>query len=1481
MAELTNSQLRQLAVMFADELRKVLPPADSGRGESARPRAEVKPRKEKAYRPDIDMSLANKALDSLTDNLKRVQKALKSTEAGQDHLNISSGQLIDAQSKLVRSIMEHRDLTNRAQDKLRDKIIKVVEADSKLAQQMLTGVKSMRDLVANLDESSDALKRYNDVLDDVKASEASKISDNTKLRKLYKMLAGTTLAMNKSFEELEALQGTAKTDMLKHIDEQAKAHKKLNMSISETVRDHARSSKMLVMFGDTVKGMDGIVGGSVGRLAAGMATIGGSISLIGSGISEMLTELRSSVSQGISGDFMKLSGISLKMGMTINDTLALFKENIAQLNVLGGMENFRKHLADVNKDFAEFKQFSGNPAQQAKDIAAFSEAVRKSGTDIRDRSAFNAEMQKQLDTYKNVRVATGQTAEEFAKSNQAILESAAVQNSAMSLDKRWRRAQMDNILSMKAEMSARGMSAKAQEDIINTMNDLLGGSVQKRMDARGDLAKLASSFGIDQNLFIKAQSALMKGRDNSTPEERAALDDFMKIANAGQADRLRSAGDNEGAVLAAQNQWEQMTKNITPQLDAFRKGEVSAQNGPSSADIAARYLEGAMDANTAEVVTMLSQIQNALENPLIKIAAGIAGVAAGVMLLNARKDGGVLDSLFGVLKRRTAADRADGIDAPAPSTRPAAPAGGAAPAASPSWRPAGSSSTMTYTGPGGVKMVSTDGGASWKATGAPASSGPAGTTSTTIGGASRTATGAGDVANRRPSFVRDVAESRPGQWVGGKYQAAKTAVVNTAVAAKNYAADKATRAVGVARRAVAGPVVGIEMHRQLAVDALRNTPVGRAGAAVGRGIRATGAVIGRVGAGVAGDAVTAGSKIASMASGAASAGVKAIGGLATKIAAVGIKAVPILGQLYMAGDAIYEGMKNANRASEIFGTKALTTGQKIAAGIGGALSTLTFGLVSPQTFDGFVRGMYNTITNFVPWMKEKIDQIGVFIGEGLEGLVNNVIPVLWDFVKAVPGFLWDSAISIGGWIGEAVISAFSPSNWIAAITGEGGDGGLFATITRGFGKTVQFLGTAISKGIIKMVFDMVDVIVDKLPDWTGAKERWEAFKQTSLVDDFASSDTKFADFDSPEEARARERREAERRARSVSRQTPQGTPTSPYASATGAQNGQGGNVRTYQNEDGTQTQKVGGSRAWRNNNAGNMRYSEYSRAQGAIGQDADGFAIFASEADGMRAQENLLRGSTYRDLNIAQAIARYAPSSENNTAEYIRQVGRNTGMDVNGKTIAQMSPTEFNSFVEAIRKHEGYRVGTVNGNPVAQPQQAVAAHRPTVQASPVTPSGQALPSVALSARAQSDRDEALAVMARANEAAARQAGVRTSGATAMPTASAQQRTAVTPPAPAGSAAAEAQATVSRAQAAQAAQQAPATTNTTTPAPRPVEPPKDAAVALLEKIAGILERQLTAQESANLQAMLSGQFSDRNFAGYRGAGLGVMRDPKTA
>lgn len=111
----------------------------------------------------------------------------------------------------------------------------------------------------------------------------------------------------------------------------------------------------------------------------------------------------------------------------------------------------------------------------------------------------------------------------------------------------------------------------------------------------------------------------------------------------------------------------------------------------------------------------------------------------------------------------------------------------------------------------------------------------------------------------------------------------------------------------------------------------------------------------------------------------------------------------------------------------------------------------------------------------------------------------------------------------------------------------------------------------------------------------------------------------------------------------------------------------------------------GSTRGMRNNNPGNIRYGAFARSRGAIGQDAQGFAIFPSMEAGEAATRSLLGSYFSRGHDtVRKVISRYAPSSENNTDAYINAVTKRLGVGADDR----LNASHINSLASSIFRHE-------------------------------------------------------------------------------------------------------------------------------------------------------------------------------------------------
>ena len=123
--------------------------------------------------------------------------------------------------------------------------------------------------------------------------------------------------------------------------------------------------------------------------------------------------------------------------------------------------------------------------------------------------------------------------------------------------------------------------------------------------------------------------------------------------------------------------------------------------------------------------------------------------------------------------------------------------------------------------------------------------------------------------------------------------------------------------------------------------------------------------------------------------------------------------------------------------------------------------------------------------------------------------------------------------------------------------------------------------------------------------------------------------------------------------------------------------------------------RTGGDRNWRNNNPGNIEYGAFAIKYGAIGTDGR-FAIFPTEEQGRIAQDALLKSRNYAKLSLADAVKRYAPSNENDPKSYANQIMKSTGIDTS-RTYASLTPEEQSKVLDAMKRIEGGRAGTITG----------------------------------------------------------------------------------------------------------------------------------------------------------------------------------------
>ena len=134
--------------------------------------------------------------------------------------------------------------------------------------------------------------------------------------------------------------------------------------------------------------------------------------------------------------------------------------------------------------------------------------------------------------------------------------------------------------------------------------------------------------------------------------------------------------------------------------------------------------------------------------------------------------------------------------------------------------------------------------------------------------------------------------------------------------------------------------------------------------------------------------------------------------------------------------------------------------------------------------------------------------------------------------------------------------------------------------------------------------------------------------------------------------------------------------------------------------DGMIQERVGAAN-WRMNNPGNLRPTAWSeKLPGVVGKGSAGssgeFLVFDTKLSGDAGKRELLFGqdTMYKNMNIAEAISRYAPPNENNTQAYIRAITEATQLNP-GTRLQDFTQSQQAVMLSTIERLEGFKPGKI------------------------------------------------------------------------------------------------------------------------------------------------------------------------------------------
>lgn len=536
--------------------------------------------------------------------------------------------------KHIISSMNSLDLSERAMDKITKKIRDSLNAQTVFGRQLRDSIETFKDLENEVDRLTDAIAEHDELLKKTNAAKAEEIElnkDNLKILKDHYKHSKKALDVIKAAQRGDQQAKDKLKDMLANEDKKAKLSDDFIKNTGNQTATIAKNDARMKAFGDVLDTVGNTFGVRIGLATGALASFG----VFLAGIKDLWGEFSTIAAAGMAGQAKQIAASAIWLGLSVEQLTAIIKENANTMNRMGP----GKFMGTLEAFQTQMRGLGLSAEEASRGTAAMAGFAKASGVDPTNGKAMAGAIASQIDAWRTLRAVTGETAEEFAKNNQQILESTEYSAYFNGLSRKRQGLIGSEIIAERKRLAMMGYSTQTQIALMTKTRQLLNDKVSGRLQGSAKVLQAGSFLGMG-NEASEIRRIMLKGRGASASEQSRMQDMLVSMNKAAQV-RYQQAADS--GDLGTQNVLDSLMENletVMPSDVANKASREGVTDKLSREQLAAARANQEVPGYLNTTNIWLGRIMGFLHSGLGKIILGATGMVIAAILWSRRRGGG-------------------------------------------------------------------------------------------------------------------------------------------------------------------------------------------------------------------------------------------------------------------------------------------------------------------------------------------------------------------------------------------------------------------------------------------------------------------------------------------------------------------------------------------------------------------------------------------------------------------------------------------------------------------------------------------------------------------------------------------------------------------------------------------------------------------------------------------------------------------------